>query len=58
MKNVVEFAFGFDPRSGVAEPEAVGLGLPKMSLVQDGGIFYQVLEYPARRAGAQITPLL
>ena len=58
MKNVVEFAFGFDPRSGVVVPESPGLGLPKVSIVEEGGTFYQVLEYPARRAGAQIAPLL
>lgn len=57
MKNVVEFAFGFDPRSGVVVPESPGLGLPKLSVVKEGGTFYQVLEYPARRAGAQIAPL-
>ena len=58
MKNLVEFAFGFDPRSGIATPELPGLGLPKLSLVEEGGTFYQVLEYPARRTGAQIAPLL
>lgn len=58
MQNVVEFAFGFDPRSGLATPESPGLGMPKLSVVEESGTFYQVLEYPARRAGAQVYPLL
>jgi len=57
MKNLVEFGFGFDPRSGVAVPETAGLGLPKWSTERQSGILYHVLEYPARRAGAQISPL-
>lgn len=58
MKNLVEFGFGFDPRSGGVSPVAAGLGLPKMSLSEEGGILYEVLEYPARRAGSQVSPLL
>lgn len=57
MKNLVEFGFGFDPRSGVGTPVSEGLGLPEMSLTEEAGIFYQVLEYPARRAGSQVSPL-
>jgi hypothetical protein len=57
MKNLVEFAFGFDPKNGAAVPVSTGLGLPKLSLIEESGTFYEVLEYPRRRAGAQITPL-
>jgi surface-anchored protein len=57
MSNLVEFGFGFDPRSGAATPVSQGLGLPEMSLVEESGMFYQVLEYPARRAGLQFSPL-
>jgi surface-anchored protein len=58
MKNLVEFSFGFDPRNGNAIPVSTGLGLPKLSLIEESGTFYEVLEYPRRRAGAQFTPLL
>lgn len=57
MGNLVEFAFGFDPRSGVAAPETPGLGLPRLSLKEEAGTVYQVLEYPGRRAGSQVAPL-
>ena len=58
MKNLVEFAFGFDPKNGAAVPVSTGLGLPKLSLIEESGTFYEVLEYPRRRAGAQLAPLL
>lgn len=58
MTNLVEFAFGFDPKSGVATPVAEGLGLPKFSLIEDVGGFFEVLEYPRRRTGARILPLI
>jgi surface-anchored protein len=57
MKNLVEFGFGFDPRSGAAAPVSEGLGLPEMSLAEEAGTVYQVLEYPARRAGSQVSPM-
>ncbi len=57
MKNLVEFAFGYDPRNGNAEAVAAGLGLPEISLIEDGGTFYEVLKYPQRRAAEQIAPL-
>lgn len=57
MKNLVEHAFGFDPKNGVIVPEAPGLGLPKLSVVEESGVFYQLLEFPARRSGAQFSPL-
>ena len=58
MKNLVEFAFGFDPKNGAAVPVSTGLGLPKLSLIEESGTFYEVLEYPRRRTGAQLAPLL
>lgn len=58
LKNLVEFGFGFDPRSGVAEPESPGLGLPQMTIREERGLFYEVLVYPRRRAGAQIAALV
>jgi surface-anchored protein len=58
MKNLVEFAFGFDPKNGAAVPVSTGLGLPKLSLIEESGTFYEVLEYPRRRAAAQLAPLL
>ena len=57
MKNLVEFAFGYNPRNGNAEAVAAGLGLPEISLIEDGGTFYEVLKYPQRRAAEQIAPL-
>lgn len=58
MKNLVEFAFGYNPNSGAAVPVSAGLGLPQMSLVEEGGTFFEVLEYPRRRAETQLTPLV
>jgi surface-anchored protein len=58
MKNLVEFAFGFDPNGGAAIPVSDGLGLPKPSLAEEAGTIYQILTYPARRAGSQHAPLL
>lgn len=57
MKNLVEFAFGYNPRNGNAEAVAAGLGLPEISLIEDGGTFYEVLKYPQRRAAEQIAPI-
>jgi surface-anchored protein len=57
MSNLVEFGFGYDPRVGSTNPIAVGLGLPKMTTLKEGGLYYEVLEYPQRRAGEQIAPL-
>ena len=58
MSNRVEFAFGFDPKSGVATPVAEGLGLPELPVIEDAGGFFEVLEYPRRRAGEQMLPLI
>lgn len=58
MKNLIEFGFGYHPRMGSAIPVAAGLGLPKMDILEEGGLSYEVLEYPQRRAGDQIAPLV
>lgn len=57
MKNLVEFGFGSNPRSGAPAPQWSGLGLPKWSVVEENGTFYQVLDFPARRAGEQFSPM-
>ena len=58
MKNLVEFGFGLDPRKGTAAPLAEGLGLPKMMRTTVQGVIYETLEYPRRRAGEQLAPLI
>lgn len=58
VSNLVEFGFGLNPRKGSTGAEVVGLGLPKMMVVEDSGKFYEVVEYPARRAAGQIRPLV
>lgn len=58
LDNLVEHAFGYDPRDGAQTPVAAGLGLPKLSLVEEGGMFFEVLEYPRRRAGEEVFPLI
>lgn len=57
MKNRVEYAFGFDPKNGAANPVSIGLGLPRLSLLEENGTLYEKLEYPRRRAGTQVSPL-
>lgn len=58
MSNLIEFAFGFDPKSGAAVPVSHGLGLPELTLTEAAGTVYEVLDYPRRRAGGQIAPLV
>ena len=58
MTNLIEFAFGFDPKSNAAVPVGPGLGLPKLSRIEEGGMLYERLEYPRRRAAAQVAPLV
>lgn len=58
MINLVEHAFGLDPHNGSSAPVGNGLGLPEISLVKEGGVFYEVLKFPRRRAGSQISPLI
>lgn len=57
LKNLVEFGFGLHPRNGRPVADAVGLGLPQFSVVEEGGIFFEVVNYPARREAAQMAPL-
>ena len=58
LKNIVEFGFGLPPRNGAAMPEIVGLGLPQMSMVEENGVFYEIIEYPTRRIADQTAPLV
>jgi surface-anchored protein len=57
LKNLTEFAFGFDPKDGMRNPAAQGLGLPVFSIVQQGGIYRETITYPRRKAGEQFAPL-
>jgi surface-anchored protein len=57
MKNLVEYAFGYDPMSGSTIPEASGLGLPVLSRVVETGVVSEVLVYPRRRGDDQVGPL-
>ena len=54
----MEFAFGLHPREGSTAPVTAGLGLPIFKVIEDGGSFYEQLEYPGRRSGAQFDPLI
>ncbi len=56
MNNLLEYAFGFDPRNGRRTAVSSGLGLPVFSRETDGGIAYRVLEYARRRAGSLSSP--
>jgi surface-anchored protein len=57
MKNLIEYAFGFNPNDSATVPVSNGLGLPKLTLIEQSGTYYEVLEYPRRRSGEQIAPL-
>lgn len=57
MNNLVEYAFGYDPMSGSAVPEATGLGLPTLTTEVENGMISEVLVYPRRRGEEQTTPL-
>jgi surface-anchored protein len=57
MKNLVEYAFGYDPMSGSTIPEAPGLGLPTISRVVESGAVSEVMVYPRRRGDDQLAPL-
>lgn len=54
--NLIEYAFGTNPRLPGAAPVAEGLGLPKFELVEDGGTQYQTLSYPRRREFERLYP--
>lgn len=56
MKNLLEYAFGLDPKNGNRAPLASGLGLPVFSTKSEGGSLYQQLDYPRRRAGDLTKP--
>lgn len=58
MINLVEFAFGHHPRQGGAIPVSPGLGLPELSVLEEDGVFYEVLAYPRRRALSLSAPLI
>lgn len=55
-KNILEYAFGTQPLLGSSVPAAAGLGMPILSLVNEGGILYQTLTHPRRRAGSRLLP--
>ena len=54
--NLIEYAFGTNPRLGGVVPTSEGLGLPTFSLLEEEGIFYQTLTYPRRREGDRLFP--
>lgn len=54
--NLIEHAFGTDPRAGAAAGLTDGLGLPEFSITAEGGALYQTLVYPRRRAGTETSP--
>lgn len=56
--NLLEFAFGLDPKSGATTPVSSGLGLPELSMVEENGTFFAVLKYAVRRVNSQLTPLV
>ena len=56
FNNLMEYAFGTNPRRPGAVPLADGLGLPSMTLETIDGQLWQTLTYPRRRAGARLVP--
>lgn len=56
-KNLVEYAFGTDPNGG-ALPLAPGLGRPVFTTETSGGVNYQVLTFPRRKALQLTRPLV
>lgn len=58
MENLIEFGFGLDPRNGTTGSEVEGLGLPRLAVVEEDGVYYEVIEYPARRAAGQTRPIV
>lgn len=57
LTNLQEFAFGYDPQSGARLPVVTGLGLPVFSTETVSGTFYQVMEYPRRKALTLTKPV-
>lgn len=56
LANLLEYAFGTNPRNGGTAPHSEGLGLPAFSLTEDGGTIYQTLVFPRRRAEDRLNP--
>ena len=56
LVNLLEYAFGTNPRVGGPVPVEEGLGFPTFSLVDDEGTLYETLTYPRRRAGDRLVP--
>ena len=56
-KNLIEYAFGTDPKGGTA-PLAPGLGKPVSSIETSGGVRYQVISYPRRKSLQLTRPLI
>lgn len=54
--NLIEHAFGTNPRAGGLVAAAPGLGPPVFSITNDGGVLYQTLVFPRRRAGNELAP--
>lgn len=57
LSNLVEYAFGLDPRSGSPAPMLPDLGLPVHSLEISGDTTWQVVEFPRRLSEGQLAPL-
>lgn len=56
LVNLLEYAFGTNPRVAGPVPVEPGLGFPVFSLVEDEGTLYETLTYPRRRAGDRLMP--
>lgn len=54
--NLIEYAFGMRPKSGSPSTTPAGLGLPKYSIANIGGVRHHVLTYPRRKAGSRLQP--
>ncbi len=56
LNNIIEYAFGLDPKHGQNTPVSPGLGMPSFSLTEENGTTYQTLTYPRRKAGSRLQP--
>jgi len=56
LNNLIEYAFGTNPRRAGAIPHADGLGLPRMIVEKIDGGHFQTLIHPRRRAGLRYIP--
>lgn len=57
LSNLIEYAFGLDPRSGTPAAHPPGLGLPVHSREFSGGNWWQVVDFPRRRSDGALAPL-